>query len=63
MLIVHEAPRQENESEALPAEALALHDELLAVASVRDAARVVAKTQGLPRDKVYAAALARSGSA
>lgn len=63
VLIVHEAPQQENESEALPAEALALLDELLAVASVRDAARVVAKTQGLPRDKVYAAALTRSGSA
>jgi 16S rRNA (cytidine1402-2'-O)-methyltransferase len=63
VLIVHEARAQENDTDALPAQALAMLDALLPLVSVRDAAKVVSKTLGLPRDKLYAAALQRGESA
>lgn len=62
VLIVHEAPPVEADDDELPAQVLGLLDALLEVASVRDAAKVIAKTQGLPRDRVYAAALKRTQS-
>lgn len=62
VLIVHEAPAVEADDDELPAQVLGLLDALLEVASVRDAAKVIAKTQGLPRDRVYAAALKRTQS-
>ena len=63
VLIVHQAPEKTAAADQLPAEALALLDALLGMVSVRDAAKVVGKIHGLPRDKVYAAALQRSDSA
>lgn len=60
VLIVHEAPAApERGDEAIAPETLALLDALLETVSVRDAARVAAKVSGLPRDQLYAAALAR----
>lgn len=58
VLIVHEAPPREDSVDD-PETALLL-DVLLETLSVRDAARVAAKLRGLPRDGVYALALARA---
>jgi 16S rRNA (cytidine1402-2'-O)-methyltransferase len=63
VLIMHEAAEQVGDGDALPAQALAMLDALLPLVSVRDAAKVVAKTLGLSRDKLYAAALQRGKSA
>lgn len=60
VLIVHEAPATpDSGDEGIAPETLALLDALLETVSVRDAARVAAKVSGLPRDQLYAAALAR----
>lgn len=60
VLIVHEDAQVVEAGEDLDAAALSLLDALLEVASVRDAARVAAKSTGLPRDVLYAAALERA---
>jgi 16S rRNA (cytidine1402-2'-O)-methyltransferase len=57
-LIVHEAPASES-TDDVGASTLTLLDALLDSVSVRDAARVAAKVTGLPRDTLYAVALAR----
>jgi len=65
VLIVHEAPApaaDENQEEAAGAQADGLLDALLETVSVRDAARVAARVTGLPRDVLYARALARKGA-
>ncbi|WP_442593849.1 16S rRNA (cytidine(1402)-2'-O)-methyltransferase [Parapusillimonas sp. JC17] len=62
VLIIHESESSETDDEMEPA-ALTLLDALLETVSVRDAARIAAKVTGLPRDVLYARALARQASA
>ncbi len=62
VLIVHEAESGPQDDEQVDASALTLLDALLDSLSVRDAARVAAKVTGLPRDTLYAMALARRGA-
>ncbi len=62
VLIVHEAESGSQDDEQVDASALTLLDALLDSLSVRDAARVAAKVTGLPRDTLYAMALARRGA-
>lgn len=62
VLIIHESESGETDDEMDPA-ALTLLDALLETVSVRDAARIAAKVTGLPRDVLYARALARQASA
>lgn len=57
VLIVHAAALRE--TEGVDADTLALLDALLETVSVRDAAKVVARVRGLPRDTVYKLALER----
>ncbi|MEI2417801.1 16S rRNA (cytidine(1402)-2'-O)-methyltransferase [Orrella sp. JC864] len=60
VLIVHEAPAPEAaDGQSVPPETEALLEALLETVSVRDAARVAARVSGLPRDLLYAWALAR----
>ncbi|HUH59386.1 MAG TPA: 16S rRNA (cytidine(1402)-2'-O)-methyltransferase [Candidimonas sp.] len=58
VLIVHEAEAIAG-ADDVDAEASVLMEALLETLSVRDAARVAAKVTGLPRDTLYALALAR----
>ncbi|RTZ43127.1 16S rRNA (cytidine(1402)-2'-O)-methyltransferase [Candidimonas sp. SYP-B2681] len=58
VLIVHQADEAQND-DALDPSSSVLLDALLETLSVRDAARVAAKVTGLPRDTLYALALAR----
>ena len=60
VLIVHEAVEAAAADELDPSSSVLL-DALLESLSVRDAARVAAKVSGLPRDVLYASALARKG--
>ncbi|NYT82324.1 16S rRNA (cytidine(1402)-2'-O)-methyltransferase [Alcaligenaceae bacterium] len=62
VLIIHESESRDTDDEMDPA-ALTLLDALLETVSVRDAARIAAKVTGLPRDVLYARALARQASA
>lgn len=59
-LVVH-APERQRETAGLDEAALKWLDSALEAMSVRDAVKLVARATGLPRDAVYAAALARSG--
>ena len=61
VLIVHADEQVAADDEALDPSLDVLLDALLETVSVRDAARVAAKVSGLPRDQVYARALARKG--
>ncbi|NYT37570.1 16S rRNA (cytidine(1402)-2'-O)-methyltransferase [Allopusillimonas soli] len=61
VLIVHEAPAVSTEGR-IDDTAAALLDALLESLSVRDAAKVAAKVSGLPRDTLYAWALAHRKS-
>ncbi|TEA78328.1 16S rRNA (cytidine(1402)-2'-O)-methyltransferase [Allopusillimonas ginsengisoli] len=61
VLIVHEAEQVSQEDGEVDAAAATMLDALLETLSVRDAARVAARVTGLPRDTLYAMALARRG--
>jgi len=63
VLIVHEAAHRAQPAGAASVSADVLLDALLESLSVRDAARVAARATGLPRDELYAAALARKQAA
>ncbi|NYT65468.1 16S rRNA (cytidine(1402)-2'-O)-methyltransferase [Alcaligenaceae bacterium] len=58
VIIVHQAPIQP-QGDNLDGSTVVLLDALLESVSVRDAARIAAKVTGLPRDILYAQALAR----
>ena len=62
VLIVHQSPVDQTAPEADP-QTLVLLDALLESVSVRDAARIAAKVTGVPRDALYALALARQRTA
>lgn len=62
VLIVHEAQKTDTDDET-DESVLVLLDALLDSLSLRDAARVAARVTGLPRDVLYAKALARQKSA
>jgi 16S rRNA (cytidine1402-2'-O)-methyltransferase len=60
VLIVHVAPASDNDVDDKDPSTDALLDALLESVSVRDAARIAARISGLPRDVLYARALARN---
>lgn len=62
VLIVHQSPVDQTAPEVDP-QTLVLLDALLESVSVRDAARIAAKVTGVPRDALYALALARQRTA
>jgi len=59
VLIAHAAPAAETDDAGVDAATDTLLDALLESVSVRDAARIAARVSGLPRDVLYARALAR----
>ncbi|HUG59255.1 MAG TPA: 16S rRNA (cytidine(1402)-2'-O)-methyltransferase, partial [Candidimonas sp.] len=61
VLIVHQAEDAGVDEDIDPSSSVLL-DALLETLSVRDAARVAAKVTGLPRDTLYALALARQSA-